>query len=137
MTIISTTVGRNPLEEMEQPSWSTKESKMQYLGAISKKKKDRMISVYFQGKSFNITVIQVYAPTSNAEEAEVERCYEDLQDLLELTPQKDVLFIIGDWNAKVGSQEILEVTCKFGLGVQNEAGQANRVLSRECTDDNK
>ena len=96
-----------------------------------------MISVHFQGKPFNITVIQVYAPTSNAEEAEVERCYEDLQDLLELTPQKDVLFIIGDWNAKVGSQEILEVTCKFGLGVQNEAGQANRVLSRECTDDNK
>ena len=69
-------------------------------------KSDRMISVHFQGKSFNIMVIQVYAPTSNAEEAEVERSYEDLQDLLELTPQKDVLFIIGDWNAKVGSQEI-------------------------------
>ena len=82
-----------------------------------------MISVHFQGKPFNITVIQVYAPTSNAEEAEVERFYEDLQDLLELTPKKDVLFIIGDWNAKVGSQETLGVTGKFGLGVRNEAGQ--------------
>ena len=82
-----------------------------------------MISVHFQGKPFNITVIQVYAPTSNAEEAEVEWLYENLQDLLELTPQKDVLFIIGDWNAKVGSQEIPGVTGKFGLGVQNEAGQ--------------
>ena len=74
-------------------------------------------SVRFQGKPFNITVIQVYAPTSNAEEAEVERCYEDLQDLLELTPKKDVLFIIGDWTAKVGSQETPGVTGKFGLGV--------------------
>ena len=83
-----------------------------------------MISVHFQGKSFSIRVIQVYAPTSNAEEAEVERFYEDLQDLLELTPKKDVLFIIGDWNAKVGSQEIPGVTGKFGLGVQNEAGQS-------------
>ena len=83
-----------------------------------------MISVRFQGKPFNITVIQVYAPTSNAEEAEAERFYEDLQDLLELTPKKDVLFIIGDWNAKVGSQEVTPgVTGKFGLGVQNEAGQ--------------
>ena len=82
-----------------------------------------MISVRFQGKPFNITVIQAYAPTSNAEEAEVEWFYEDLQDLLELTPPKDVLFIIGDWNAKVGSQEISGVTGKFGLGVQNEAGQ--------------
>ena len=82
-----------------------------------------MISVRFQGKPFNITVIQVYAPTSNAEEAEVEWFYEDLQDLLELTPKKDVLFIIGDWNAKVGSQEIPGVTGKFGLGVQNEAGK--------------
>ena len=78
-----------------------------------------MISVCFQGKPFNITVIQVYAPTSNAEEAE----YEDLQDLLELTPQRDVLFIIGNWNAKVGSQETPGVTGKFGLGVQNEAGK--------------
>ena len=77
----------------------------------------------FQGKPFNIKVIQAYAPTSNTEEAEVERFYEDLQDFLELTPKKDVLFIIGDWNAKVGSQEIPGVTGKFGLRVQNEAGQ--------------
>ena len=76
-----------------------------------------MISVHFQGKLFNTTVIQVYAPTSNAEEIEAERFYEDLQDLLELTPKRDVLFIIGDWNAKVGSQEIPGVTGKFGLGV--------------------
>ena len=82
-----------------------------------------MISVCFQGNPFNITVIQVYAPTSNAEEAEVERIYEDLQDLLELTPPTDVLFIIGDWNAKVGSQETPGVTGKFGLGMWNEAGQ--------------
>ena len=82
-----------------------------------------MIPVHFQDKPFNITVIQVYAPTTDAEEAEVEWFYDDLQDLLELTPAKDVLFIIGDWNAKVGSQEIPEVTGKFGLRVQNEAGQ--------------
>ena len=82
-----------------------------------------MISVRFHGKPFNITVIQVYAPTSNAEETEVERVYEDLQGLLELTPKKDVLFIIGDWNAKVGSQETPGVTGKFGLGIRNEAGQ--------------
>ena len=82
-----------------------------------------MISVHFQGKPFNIMVIQAYAPTSNAEEAEVEQFYEDLQDLLELTPKKDVLSIIGDWNAKVGSQETAGVTGKFGLGVQNEAGK--------------
>ena len=86
-------------------------------------KNDRMISVRFQDKPFNITVIQVYAPTSNTEEGEVELFYEDLQDLLELTPNKDVLFIIGDWNAKVGSQETPGVTGKFGLQVQNEAGQ--------------
>ena len=82
-----------------------------------------MISVRFQGKPFNITVIQVYAPTSNTEEAEVEWFYEDLQDLLELTPKRDILFIIGDWNAKVGRKEIPGITGKFGLGVQNEAGQ--------------
>ena len=82
-----------------------------------------MISVRFQGKPFNITVIQVYALTCNAEEAEVERFYEDLQDLLELTPPKDVLFIIRDWNAKVGIQETPGATGKFGLGVQNEAGK--------------
>ena len=91
------------------------------LGCILKN--DRMISVHFQGKPFNITVIQVYAPNSNAEEAEVELFYEDLQDLLELTPKKDVLFIIGDWNAKVGSQETPGVTGKFGLGIWDEAGQ--------------
>ena len=94
-------------------------------------KNDRMISVHLQGKPFNITVIQVYAPTSNAEEAEVERFYEDLQHLLELTPKKDVLFIIGDWNAKVGSQETPGVTGKFGLGVQNEEGQRLREFSQE------
>ena len=82
-----------------------------------------MISVSFQGKPSNITLIQVYAPTSNAEETEAEQFYEDLQDLLELTPQKDVLFIIGDWNAKVGSQETPGVTGKFGLGIRSEAGQ--------------
>ena len=86
-------------------------------------KNDRMISVPFQGKPFSFTVIQVYALTSNAEEAEVEWFYEDLHDLIELTPPKDVLFIIGDWNAKVRSQDIPGVTGKFGLGVQNEAGQ--------------
>ena len=86
-------------------------------------KKDIMISVHFQGKPFNITAIQVYALTSNAEEAEVERFYEDLQDLLERTLKKYVLFIIGDWNAKVGSQETPGVTSEFGFGIQNEAGQ--------------
>ena len=93
---------------------------MQYLDVI---KNDRMISVRFQDKPFNIMVIQVYGPTSNTEEAEVEQFYEALQDLLELTPKKDVFFIIGDWNVKVGSQETLGVTGKIGLGVQNEAGQ--------------
>ena len=86
-------------------------------------KNERMISVRLQGKPFSITVIQVYAPTSNTEEAEVEQFYEDTQDLSKLTPQKDVLFILGDWNAKVGSQETPGVTGKFGLGMQNEAEQ--------------
>ena len=86
-------------------------------------KNDRMISIRFQGKPFNITVIQVYAPTINAEEAEVEQFYEELQDLLELTPKREVLFIIGDWNAKVGSQEIPGVTGRFALGAQNGTGQ--------------
>ena len=86
-------------------------------------KNDRMISVRLQGKPFNITVIQVYAPTSNTEETEVEWFYEDLQDLLELTPKKDVIFTIGDWNAKVGNQETPGVTGKFGLGMQNEVGK--------------
>ena len=96
-------------------------------------KNNRMISVRFQGKPFSITVIQVYAPTSNAEEAEVERFYEDLQDLLELTPKKDVLFIIGDWNPKVGNQKTPGVTGKFGLGVQKEAGQRLIEFGKENT----
>ena len=90
-----------------------------------------MISVHFQGKPFNITVIHVYAPTSNAEETEVEWFYEDLQDLLELTPKNDVLFIIGNLNTKVGSQEIPGVTNKFGLGLQNEAGQRRIEFCQE------
>ena len=100
-------------------------------------KNDRMISVRLQGRPFNITVIQVYAPTSNTEEAEVEWFYEHLQDLLELTPKKEVLFIIGDWNAKVGGQETPGVTSKFGLGIQNEAGQRLIVLPRERTGHSK
>ena len=96
-------------------------------------KNDRMIAVHFQGKPFSITVIQAYAPTRNAEEAEVQWFYEDLQDLLELTPKKDVLFIIGDWNAKVGSQETPGVTGKFGPGVQNEAGQRLIEFCQENT----
>ena len=92
-------------------------------------KNDKMISVHFQDKPFNITVIQVYAPTSNAEEAEVEWFYEDLQELLELTPKRDICFIIGNWNAKVGSQEIPGIKDKFGTGIQNEAGQK---LSEFC-----
>ena len=94
-------------------------------------KNNTMISVRFQGKPFNITVIQVCVPTSNAEEAEVEQSYEDLQDLLELTLKKDVLFIIGDWNAKIGSQETPGVTGKFGLGVRNEAGQRLTEFCKE------
>ena len=96
-------------------------------------KNDRMISVHFQNKPFNIMVIQVYAPTSNTEEAEGEWFYKDLQDLLELTPKKDVLFIIGDWNAKVESQETPGVTGKFGLAVQNEAGQRLIEFCQENT----
>ena len=96
-------------------------------------KNNRMISVWFQDKPYNITVIQVYAPITNVKEAEVEWLHEDLQGLLELTPKKDVLFIIGDWNAKVGSQEIPGVTFKFGLGVQNEAGQRPTVFCQENT----
>src|SRR5574337_1372920 len=92
-----------------------------------------MISLRFQGKPFNITVIQVYAPTSNAEEAEVEQLYEDLQDLLELTPKKYILFIIGDWNAKVGSQEIPGITGKFGLRVRNEVQQKLTEFCQENT----
>ena len=95
--------------------------------------KRQNISVHLQGKPFNITIIQVYAPTSNAEEAEVEWFYEDLQDLLELTSKKDVLFIIGDWNAKVGSQETPGITGKFGLGARNEAGQRLIEFCQENT----
>ena len=120
--------------EMEQPSESIRVPNA-VLGCNLKN--DRMIAVRFQGKPFSVTVIQVYALTSNAEEAEVEQFYEDLQDLLELTPAKDVLFIIGDWNAKVGIQELPGVTGKFGLGIQNEAGERLRVLPRECTGHNK
>ena len=105
---------------------------------MAKFKNDRMISVHFQDKIFNIIVIQVYAQTSNAEEVEVEQFYEDPQDFLELTPKKDVLFIIGDWNAKVGSQETPEVTGKFGLGIRNEAGQRLIEFCQEkCTGHNK
>ena len=103
---------------------------MQYLSSVLKTTE---WSVCFQGKSFNVTVTKVYAPTSNADEADVELFYEDLQDLLELTPTKDVIFIIGDWNAKVRSQEIPGVTGKFGLGVQNEAGQRLTEFCQENT----
>ena len=96
-------------------------------------KNDRMISVHFQGKPFSITVIQVYALTSNTEEAEVEHYYEDLQDLLKLTPEKDILFSIGNWNAKVGSQETSGVTGRFDLGVQNDAGQRLIEFCQENT----
>ena len=112
--------GQEPLRRKGVALMSTKQSEMRYLGAISK---IRMISICFQGKPFSITVIQVYSPTSNAEKAGVEWFWEDLQDLLELPPKKDVILFIGDWNAKVESQEIPGVTDKFGLGVQNESGQ--------------
>ena len=127
MTILSTTVGKNPIEEMEEPSQSTR---VQNAVLGCNLKNYRIISACFQGKPFNITVIQVYAPNSKAE---VEHFYEDIQDLLELTPKKDVLFIIGDWNAKVGSQEIPGVTGKFGLGVKNEAGQRLTEFCQENT----
>ena len=130
MTIISTAEGKNPLEEMEQPSESTRVQKA-VLGCNIKD--DRKISVCFQGKPLSITIIQVYAPFSNAEEAEVEWFYEDLKDLLEVTPKKDVFFIIADWNAKVESQEIPEITGKFGLGVQNKAGQRLLEFCQENT----
>ena len=122
MTIISTTAGRNPLEH-GVAIMVNKRVRNAVLGCNLKN--DRMISVRFQGKPFNIAVIQVYAPTSNAEEAEVERFYEDLQDLSGLTPKKDVLFIIGDWNAKVGSQETPGVTDKFGLSLWQRNQRSN------------
>ena len=121
MTIISTTLGYSGLESLKRNGVAIIVNKRVQNAVLGcNLKNDRMISVHFQGKPFNITVIQVYAPTSNAEEAEVEWFYEDLQDLLELTPKKDVLFIIEDWNAQIGSQEIPGVTGKFGLGIQNE-----------------
>ena len=116
MTIVSTTVCKNPFEEMEKPSLPTR---VQNVVVGCNLKNDRMISVHFQGKPYTITVIQVYALTSNTEEAEAEQWYEELQDLLQVTPKKDVLFLIGDWNAKVGSQEIPRVKGIFGLGLQN------------------
>ena len=121
MTFISTTVGKNPLENMVN-------KRVQNAVFGCSLKNDRMISAHFQGKPFNIRVIQDYSLTSNAKEAEVEWFYEDL---LELTPKKDVLFTIGDWNAKVGSPEIPGVTGKFGLGVQNEAGQRQTEFCQE------
>ena len=108
-------------------------SKVPYFEIGCNLKNDRMISVFFQGKPFNIMVIQVYAPTSNAEEAEVEWFYEDLWDLLELTPKNDVLFIIGDWNTKVGGQETPGIIGKASLGVQNEAGQRLTEFCQEHT----
>ena len=124
MTLTSAIVGKNPLENGVV---ITVNKRVQNAVLGCNLKNDRMISVHLQGKPFNIMVIQVYAPTSNAEEAEVKRFYEDLQDLLELNPKSTsrlyILFIIGDWNAKVGSQEICGVTGKFALGVQNEEGK--------------
>ena len=105
--------------------------RVQNAGFVCNLKNDRKTSVCFQGKPFNIMVIQVYAPTNNAEQAEIEWFYDELQDLLELTPKKDVIFIIGDWNAKVGSQEIPGVIGKFGLGVQNEGGQSLTEFCQE------
>ena len=123
---MSTTVGKNALEKMVWPSQSTR-VRNAVLGCNLKN--DRMISVHFQGKPFNITIMQVYALTSNTEQAE--QFYDDLQDLLELTPKKDVLFNIGDWNVQEGIQEIPGVTVKFGLGVQNEAGQRRTEFCQE------
>ena len=128
MTIISTTVGKKSLRRNGIALTVNKRVQNAVLGCDLKN--DRMSSVHFQGKPFNITVIQVYAPTSNAEEAEVEWFYEDLQDLLELTPKKDS--ILGDWNAKVGTQETPGVTGKFGLGIQTEAGQSYAILIQLC-----
>ena len=129
MTIISTTVGKNPLEKNGVAIMVNRRVRNAVLGCNLNN--DRMISVHFQGKPFNITLIQVYAPTNNSEEAEVEWFYENLQDLLELTPKRDVFFMIGDWNAEVGSQETSGVTGKFGLGIRNEAGQG---LIEVCQD---
>ena len=120
MTIISTIVGKIPSKKWSSHHGQQKSPKCSTWIQSQKRQNDLCC---FQGKPFNITVIQVYAPTSNAEEAEAEWFYENLQDLLELTPKKDTLFITGDWNAKVGSQETPGVTGKFGLGVQNEGNR--------------
>ena len=125
---MSTTVGKNALEKMVWPSQSTR-VRNAVLGCNLKN--DRMISVHFQGKPFNITIMQVYALTSNTEQAE--QFYDDLQDLLELTPKKDVLFNIGDWNVQEGIQEIPGVTVKFGLGVQNGAALKREQKSPKCS----
>ena len=130
MTIISTTVGKNPLEQMEQPSVK---KRVQNALLRCNLKNNRTISVPFQGKPFTIRVIQVYTPISNTEEAEVEWFYEDRQDLLKLRPKKDVLFIIGEWNAKAGGQEIPRVTGKFGLEIQNKTGQRLTEFCQENT----
>ena len=121
--------------QIPQKKWSSHhgQQKSPKCSTWMQSQNDRMISVRFQGKPFNITVIQAYAPTRNTEEAEVEWFYLDLQELLELTPLKNVLFIIGDWNAKVGSQETPGVTGKFGLGIRNEAGQRLIQFSQENT----
>ena len=133
MTIISTTVGKNHLKK-----WSSHHSQQNSKMQGCNLKNDNMISIHFQGKSFNITVIQGYALISNAEEAEVEQFYDDLQHLLELKPKKDILFIIGNWNIKVGSQETPGVTGKFSLLlVQASKAKSNRVLPREHSCHNK
>ena len=131
MTIITTTVGKKSLRRNGVTLIVNKRAQNAVLGCNLKN--DRMISVHFQGKLLNITVIPVYAPTTNAKEAEVEWFYEDIQDLLVLTAKKGVLFTIGDWNAKVGSQEKPGVTDKFGLGVQNEPGQRLTKFCQENT----
>ena len=125
MTIISTTVGRNTKESSLRRNGIAiiVNKRVQNAVLVCNLKNDRIISVCFQGKPFNITVIQVYAPTSNAEEAEVQQFYKDLQDLIELTPKKDVLFIIGDWNAKVGSQETPGVTANLALDYRMKQGK--------------
>ena len=135
MTITTTTVGRESLRRNGVAIMVNKRVQNAILGCNLKT--DRIISVSFQGKQFNITVIQVYAPTSNAEEAEVEWFHEDLQDLLELTLKEDVPFIIGNWNAKVRSQETPGVTGKFDLGVQNEARQRLIEFAKRITGHSK
>ena len=131
MIIISATVDKNPLEEVEKPSQATKESWCStWYSTWCSLKNDRMILVHFQGKPFNMAVIRVQAPITNAKETNTDQFYEDLQDLLERTPTKDVLFITWDQNAKVGSQEIPGIIGKFGLEVQNKATQRLSIVKR-------